>query len=367
MDRNQLKTLFLSLPHETDWDYEKKLVDLALDSNSPDSVEALKALLTDEAEEEPFRFNAFCALCEVRRRKKDYSEEKKLLEEYEPLFGRHPFFGHVKLLYYVDNFEPANAESIFSLAEANAAQKAFSQNPGVHHILADLVATAFENAELSGLNIPDPVWLQKGLRAADAAILLNPDYAKYYCTKGRLLALLKDYDAAVKMIRQAVDLEDSRKSDYAIRINGYLNHLQQVQARQQNDHMEKNLNSYMNRQMDEYAQKIEAQQAELRQQTDNVMNELQDSMSKNLEFIGLFAGIISFTIGSISIAGSLAEVSFAAAAGLIIVLMGALLCVFAGFGIVLHGFENKKWIRNLIIFLLGLAAAGFGLFFCCNL
>lgn len=365
MERNELKKRFLSLPPETERAYEVQLVNIAMSDHTSEFAQLLREMLDDKGEEDPVRFAAFCALCEIRRRQKDYSHELRLLQEGEEQFADHPFYSHIKLLYYVDNFKYEDHEEILTLARRNTDR--LPLNAGVWHAFADLTATAFETADFSGVEPPAAHWLSDALMAVDWALRLDPSYAKFHCTKGRLLALQGDFDQASALIREAVDLEDSHKSDYAIRINGYLNHLQQVQSKTQNRHMENKLSQYMEQQMEQYAQQIGVQQAELRQQTDRVMEELQDSMSKNLEFIGLFAGIISFTIGSISIAGSLAESSFAAAAGLIIVLMGALLCVFAGFGVVLHGFEKRKWIRNALVFLLGLGAAGIGLLICCRI
>lgn len=62
-----------------------------------------------------------------------------------------------------------------------------------------------------------------------------------------------------------------------------------------------------------------------------------ESLTKNMEFLGLFAGIVSFTSGSISISVAVAERSVLGAAGLIVVLMGALLgIVIAAVGVFLY-------------------------------
>ena len=101
-----------------------------------------------------------------------------------------------------------------------------------------------------------------------------------------------------------------------------------------------------------------------------------ESMTKNMEFLGLFSGIVSFTIGSLSITGAIAEQSIKHAAGLIVVLMGALMCVFAAFGMILHGFHavrknqntqryERKFIhRHLIVFALGILVVMGGILFC---
>jgi len=351
---------FSKLPDERERAYEKKIVSIALRPKLPHMTAALTQLMASE--DDATAFAAFAALCESERRKKNFTRQQELIAENEKRFGDHPLFLHIKLLQYVDTFDYNNHEMILSLAQESTTR--LPQNAGAHHALADLVAISFEQAEYLGAAPPSSTWLEAGLQAAHLAICLDPEYAKFYCTKGRLFAARGDLDGAIDLITKAVDLEDSEKTDYAIRINGYLNYQQKFQSKKQNIMMESRINQYMEQKMDEYAQSIGSQQEELRRQTGSVMDELQGSMAKNLEFIGLFAGIISFTIGSISISSSLAGESFLGAAGLIVVLMGALLCVFAGFGIVLHGFETSKWKRNLVVFLIGLAAAAAGLILC---
>lgn len=358
--QQEVRTYLKNLPDESQREYEKQIIVLVMRKQPESFQEVLEALLSDQ--DEQVAFAAFCALCEFHRRNKDYTEQRCLLELYEQRFQHHPLFPHLKLLYYVDNFDHSKTEEILSLAKENS--ELLSQNAGAWHALSDLVATAFEYSDFLRISPPDARWMEEGIRAIELAIHLDGKYAKFYCTKARLLALRGEYDESSSLIQKAVDLEDSRQDDYAMRINGYLGCLQKIQFKKQNAYIESRLNQYMVDKMDEYAQHISEQQEELRQQTQKASDELQRSAIKNLEFIGLFAGIISFTIGSISISNSLAERSFTGAAGLIIVLMGTLLCAFSGFGVVLHGIENKKWVRNLIVFLLGLLSTAAGIAIC---
>ena len=130
-----------------------------------------------------------------------------------------------------------------------------------------------------------------------------------------------------------------------MRVNQYQIYLQQTKSMM----VLEQTDSELNQKIQEFESIIEHQSKE--------------SLVKNMEYLGLFAGIISFTIGSIGIATSVAGQSLIAAAGLIIVLMGALLCVFSGFGFILHGI-NKKTIRNLIVFIMGVLIIWGGLHFC---
>ena len=49
---------------------------------------------------------------------------------------------------------------------------------------------------------------------------------------------------------------------------------------------------------------------------------------------------------------------------LIVVLMGALLTVFSGFGIILHGYEGEKSKRNMAVLLMGILVAAVGVLLC---
>ena len=204
------------------------------------------------------------------------------------------------------------------------------------HLFTDLVATAFEHAYFYKFPMPPLTWLDDGITAVESALDMVK-YAKFYCTKARLLAFKENYDESIRLIKVVISLEPSTGKDYPLRINGYLNHLQQIRAKQQQEQIEEKLKKAV----------VDATQ------------EFQRSTAKNMEFIGLFAGIVSFTVGSIGIASSRANLM--EAAGLIIVLMGALLCVFSGFGVILHGSETKEGGRNRSVFRAGILSIVIGL------
>ena len=294
-------------------------------------------------------FIAYCILVNFQRRMKNYEEEEKYIQTYKHIFAPvHPFFSHMELLSMMDNLEAYSIEDILELADKNCRQ--LTQNNGAKHAYCETVAMLHENRTDRG-NIDEAamkaldVHLDKALYIIDKVIGENHDYAKYYCTKGRLLAVRKRYKEAILNITKAIAIEDSSRSDYTLRVNQYQIHLQQAKNLQALDRTEQQLN-----------EKIQQFETIIEQQS-------KDSLIKNMEYLGLFAGIISFTIGSIGIASSVATQSLAAAAGLIIVLLGALLCVFAGFGVILHGF-NRKSFRNLVVFIMGAVIVLGGVHFC---
>ena len=326
--------------NETSHAFERTIADFVT-ANTFSEIEPIldKFTINDDPH---IGFIAFCALCEGHRRVKNYKKQEEILKnlhkQHDP--QNHPFITHLELLYYIDNFDYRHYDdyiTILQKAQSHANSEDFTQNAGAHHLFADLVAIVFEYAFSHNRPAPSNTWLQYGIDAVNRAISKSNGYAKYYCTKARLLAFEKKYEDSAMLIKEAINLEDSSKKDYTIRVNEYLNHLQMIRVKQSQDQVEK-LDSLVN----------------------EIQQELQRSTVKSIEFVGLFAGIVSFTIGSISLLG---DSTFADAAGLIIILMGALLCVFSGFGVILHGFARKKWIRNLLVFFMGLGVILLGFYF----
>ena len=131
---------------------------------------------------------------------------------------------------------------------------------------------------------------------------------------------MNEYDKALQDIKKAIDQEDSSNAEYSMRISRYLTLQLKFEA-------EKEL----------YAMK---------KKYDSQMKNLEGLLYKNVEILGLFAGIVSFVIAGINIAGAFVEESFYYAAGLILIMFGGLLGTFYGLGIVLKGSmkftSNKK-------------------------
>lgn len=335
--KEELRKFFNALTDETKRDYENAIVTFVMKKRkeTPNDFQAILESLMDD-DNDKVAFAAFVALCSILRRSKNHKAHQKLIESREKQFaGNHPLLPHLKLLLYVDgNFVYEEKDFILHSAQKNA--RALPNHAGVLHAFSDIVATAFEYADFIGAQPPDDHWIKDGIQTVEKAISIERNYAKFYCTKARLLALQKEFGHALKLIRTAIDLESSEEADYALRINEYLNHLQRIQFKK----------TYL----------------DLHQQAQEITDKLDHSLARNLEFIGLFSGIVSFTIGSISIVNSLAKQSFVGAAYLIIVLMGTLLCAFSSFSFVLHRHQKLRW--PAIVFFVGLGVLIIGIYFC---
>ncbi|MBQ8001371.1 MAG: hypothetical protein IJ298_09305 [Ruminococcus sp.] len=357
--KEELTSFLSQLPKETDRDFEKKIVSLCTEENQDKNFYAWTEELANtefsSESEEKVAFAAFCILSNIARRSFDRTKETDLINGYREKFGNHAFYKHLKLLCMLDNHVGLDHEEILELAYENS--RNIYTNAGVQHALADAVATLFEENEFTPEQCPDKLWLERGMEAVLLAINFDSAYAKFYCTKARILSLQGNHKEALRCIDTAIDYENSKNKDYALRVGRYQMHAQTINNRLHNQLMRQQLQEEMTAQKEAYITEMQQRQEELETQTNR-------SRIKNMEFIGLFAGIISFTIGGLNIAQGLAGQSIIAVAGLIIVLMGALLGVYAGFGVILHGFRGKESVRNYIVFAMGLLLIVGGVILC---
>lgn len=394
----EIKKAFLALPGEEYRKYETTIAGYARDwadflikkAKDDDTEPLIRQLLPKENEplvygsdEEKIAFAAFAVAINYERLQKNRQEEKELLETYREFFDKkkqndnaryeHVYFFHLDVLHRLDMVVGSTdtfKRELLRAAKANSEN--LTKNVGGHHAFAEAVALVYENADEQlqlQLNEAPENWREAAKESIGKVIEddQKPNakgeikkYAKYYCTYGRVLALCGDYDEALKNVDLAIALEDNTRTDYSIRIGQYSSHYQQILA-QKKLHLQEGI---MADQLQEMKLALEAQEKE--------------SMAKNMEFLGLFSGIVSFTIGSLTITGAIAEQSIKHAAGLIVVLMGALMCVFAAFGMLLHGFhavkkdENtqkftrKFMFRHLVVFILGVLVLVGGILFCLN-
>jgi len=385
----QIKQAFLALPKEEERQYELAVTGFARDwadsiikRTAKDAAEPLLPQLLPKpgtqlvygSEEEKIAFAAFAVAINYERLQKNPHEEGELLRTYREFFGKsrridsstekyeHIYFFHLDVLYRMDMAVGSSDAFLLDLLnDAKTNSINLSENYGGHHAFAETVALVFENATPAlreKLEDAPEHWLEAAKTSAIKAIARDEGYAKYYCTYGRIHALRGDFEEAVKNVNLAIALEKNTRADYSIRIGQYSSYYQQFRAQQKLQQQE----VAMAEQMREMKLAMEAQEKE--------------TMAKNMEFLGLFSGIVSFTIGSLTITGAIAEQSIKHAAGLIVVLLGALMCVFAAFGMILHGFhqvrkdskthrlERSFIFRHLIVFALGVLVVVGGIVFC---
>lgn len=343
-------------------------------------------------EEEKIAFAAYAVAVNYERLQKNSDEEGILLKSYKDIFGKtrpgtdpveyeHVFYFHLDVLYRMDKALGSNDDAFLMqlLKDSEINSKNLVKNYGGHHAFAETTALVFENAtpELRAeLEASSKNWLSAAYTSVQIALAQHPTYAKFHCTLGRLHALRGDFVEAIHCVNRAIALEDNTRSEYSIRIGQYSGYYQQIRAQQRLHVQELQMletKAVLDQQILENKKAIDKQMQDVKLAMDQQEKE---SMSKNMEFLGLFSGIVSFTIGSLTITGAIAEQSIKHAVGLIIILMGALMCVFAAFGMILHGFrvtkkneeteqiEQKFIFRHLVVFGLGIVVVAGGVLFC---
>ena len=337
-DCEEIVRFFSGLPAQNLRAYELKVTDIA--GHCPaDRLELFRNILSDEKRSVEARFTAFFVLATHYRRYKNFREYESMVNEFGLLLSDQPMYAHVVGLMYSARGASDDLEQALVLSKR--ASLSLPSHPGVLHAFASSVAAAGE----SGVAIDDATHRQAE-EAVAMAISIDPTYAKFYCTRGRLLALRGgDWDRAQDDIRKAMDLENEDESDYVLRINEYQHHLTRVQ----NQEMTKRLES-------EFAQARDA----IATMQSEMENQLHEFRGQSLATLGLFTAILSFTLGSIQIARGQ---PFDHAARLIIVMAGSLMAVYGVFAmIVRRKHEQGDW-PLIVGTLSGIAVVLLALFF----
>lgn len=319
MDTNTILTEIsnISALHTDDeFNFENELTKLAeqLDENGYKELTSFLTENINKTVQLQTSFAVFFLICTYERRMKNISKLEMIITKYEKYFKQLPLINHLKSLLFkeMETNEAIKKEIFYARIVANQLQ----DHPGVLHHYAEAIIHAKE----IGLTISDKE-IDDALEKVDEAITIFPEYAKYYCTKGRILAAKGEFQEAKENIRRAIDQESSNKKDYAIRINDYhfyLNHIKTIE-----------FSSLL-------SEKIQLTEKELLESKTEINETISKLKSENLQMLGFFTAIISFTIGSINFIG---DRSFLESALLILILASALVLAVAGFGLI---FQHEK-------------------------
>lgn len=338
------------LPDEKERIFEVFLVKVILET---EAVEAkLTVILEDNQINKEVRYSAFYCLCTYYRRRKDTSKYGDLLERYKYSFSTNPTYSYLKSMFLMQHGKEADIKEAIILARK--AIREVPNNVGINHCYGEIIAEAFEEGVLN---------IERHKTELDNALLLLQDiinetseYAKFYCTYGRLLAVDGRYKEAKEEILIAIDKEDSNRSDYPLRIGEYQRYLIQTTSKSYSDKAFAEFQNYIgkmegwNSEVRESMAKSEKDiQESMMKSERKIQSNIQGSLNRNLEFLGFFAALVSFIIASVQL---LTKASFQEAFVLILELGGVLIIVLSGFGIILNG--NKYIKRNIVAFLMGI-------------
>ncbi|MBR1682014.1 MAG: toll/interleukin-1 receptor domain-containing protein [Bacteroidaceae bacterium] len=203
---------------ETARSYEKDISRFAYSHSSDEGIQAFTELMGEGQE---YAYEAFFSLATIHRHDRDFSKLWTLISEAEKRddLSRHASFSHIKIMYETHSESLYDYDLLLNTAHQSACD--LFQNSGYHHTFANAFATICEKCLPEDLQTIVDTWYDSALYCVNKAISLEPDYAKYYCTKARIVSIKHHYEESSELILKAIDMEDSRKADYALLIGNY--------------------------------------------------------------------------------------------------------------------------------------------------
>ena len=218
---------FRNLPPEESREYEKRIASFASKNNNPVGIEALKIIIESDS---PVSYEAFFCLCTIYRRNKDFELLRKLLFTHDN-FSDHISFNHLVIQYHVHSEALFDYDGLLEMAYSDA--KKLNQNAGYLQSFCNAFATICEQCnDEDAASIIDR-WYAVALDFINKAIRLDPQYAKFYWTKARIIAFNAEFREANNLIAQAISLEDSSRPDYALTILNYQSSKTRIELMQQ--------------------------------------------------------------------------------------------------------------------------------------
>ena len=164
----------------------------------------------------------------------------------------------------------------------------------------------------------------------------------FHVSYGRILACLGRYGEAQSEFSQAVDLENARYNEWSdshdvsnggtIKGSTYVTEMNEIFDARNTCNMLSNMRS-LSSVIDDAQDAQRARARELDDKMDELGRRFDNERIDMLEFIGFFAGIISFVIASIQLGDGL---SFPTRALMVLIVMGSLLVAFGAFSMLLE-------------------------------
>lgn len=233
--KKEFEDYFSRLPPEKEREYEKKIAKLAEQCTKNSDIRILYEMTKEESE---YSYMAFQCLMTLHRRNKNFEKMKQLLDEH-PEFQNNISYNHILVMYLVHSESFYDYDEVLNLAYKDAL--IFDQNSGYLHSFCDAFATICECCDTENKIRILKKWYGNALECINKAIQLDTDYAKFYCTKGRILSLYGKYAEAISLINQAISMENSDRPDYPLTIMNYQMHKLHVQSEQQKDELDKKI------------------------------------------------------------------------------------------------------------------------------
>jgi hypothetical protein len=303
---NELRAFLDSLPSDEKPQFTKKITDYV--ATAPVQVEEVLLHILESEQNTQIRFAAFYTLVVYYRRYKLSGRLEQLANRYGSNFNDRPLYLFTMSTMYRNKGGKNNLA--IALQYAEEAIKKTVDYPGYFNNYAEIVADALEDG-MEFTNQEEVI--ANAFRYINKAIMINSNYAKYYCTLGRLQYCTGEYQAGKLNILKAIDLEDNNQKDYAIRIADYQYFL---------------LKCHSVESVKKLKEIIDEKTLEIHNIKDQLHRNVQEEKTKIIEFLGFFTAIISFIVSTVQI---VSKVELSQAPVLILVMLGGLLIAFGAF------------------------------------
>ncbi len=204
---------------DTSREYERRITELALEHMTQNYIEEFKRIMEDP--DSGCSYEAFFCLATIYRRQKNFSMLSKLITDGENRsdFRGHFSLKHIRIMYETHSEALYDYGTLLRMAHESACE--LPDNAGYQHTFANTFATICENCLQEDLNSIISEWYDSALYCVNRAIELEREYAKFYSTKARIVVLKNHFMEADRLIRRAIDLEDSDRGDYPLLIGNY--------------------------------------------------------------------------------------------------------------------------------------------------
>lgn len=222
-------------------EYELELTMLVRGEKDWASIECELTDILNNSSDDDVRYVAFYGLNILYRNIRNYDKLMRLIDKsyggFYQKYKNRKSFDHLYALYELDYETWYNYDDIVGRTYNDALR--FADNAGYVHTFADVFATICEKGGLEEKRKFLDDWADKALFMAEKAIELDGDYAKYYCTKARILSVKGDHGGAKQNIIKAIALEDSSRADYPLRLSKYQYYKLLIESNERFERLEK--------------------------------------------------------------------------------------------------------------------------------
>lgn len=313
MDVADLIAELNKLPESSSPWFPIRLNDLVFKGNV--ARDDLGAIVTDSQVALDVRFKALYGFLNRARRERDISVYDEYIAAYGMLFPEQEFpmvlllrsqanLNHLQCGDYSDRYSRG------AMKFAQDCSRLLPHHFGVASHFSAVVSVCEGRLEYESRDIS---LIEQCIQAQEFAILSSSEQnPKYHATRAKLFMLVRRWDEGLAEIAKAIDTEDSRLTDYPIRIGEYGLVRAEIESERR-----------MQTAFDGALGQLKA----VRDESIEIKKGLQDVQGNTLTLVGLLAAIVAFITTSTSV---IAKLEVQDAIRIVIMSSGSMLVVFSG-------------------------------------